>query len=78
VNSSDKHSSLLQYGIDYDRKYCLVQTPGSYSQPFILLLTYEWAHKARVLHYIMLETLASDKHSSLLGPFLTYEGNEEL
>jgi hypothetical protein len=26
----------------------------------------------------MLETLASDKYSSLLGPFLTYEENEEL
>jgi hypothetical protein len=31
-----------------------------------------------VLHYIRLETLASDKQSNLLGPFVSYEENEVL
>ncbi len=39
---------------------------------------YEWAKCARVLHYTVMESLARDKHSSLLGPLLSYEGNEVL
>jgi hypothetical protein len=31
---------------------------------------------ARVLHYIRLERHTSDKHSSLLDPFISYEENE--
>ncbi len=29
-----------------------------------------------MLHYFSIESLARDKHSSLLGPFLSYEANE--
>jgi hypothetical protein len=31
-----------------------------------------------VLHYTKLEKLARIKHSSLLGPFVSYKENEEL
>ncbi len=46
-----------------------------YLQHFILFVTQEWA---RLLHYTMLERLATEKHSGLLGPFLSYEENEVL
>jgi hypothetical protein len=41
---------------------------GSDSQNFIFL-TYKWIQLAGELHYTRLESLARDKHSSLLGPF---------
>ncbi len=44
---------------------------GLYSQHFIFLVTYKWAQYARVLHYIKLERVAMDKHSSLLDPFVS-------
>ncbi len=31
----------------------------------------------KVLHYTRLKSLARDKHSSLLGPFVSYEENKE-
>ncbi len=34
--------------------------------------------QASVLHYNRLERLASDKHSSLLGPFISYKESEVL
>jgi hypothetical protein len=43
-----------------------------YSQHLIFFLTEAWAQYSR------LERLAKDKHSSLLGPFVSYEENEEL
>ncbi len=36
-------------------------------------MTYEWAQLAKVLHYTLLEGLGSDKHSTFLGPFISYE-----
>jgi hypothetical protein len=36
------------------------------------------AQYAGVLHYTILERLARDKHSSLLGPFVSMEENEVL
>jgi len=36
-----------------------------------------WPNKL-VLYYNKLERVASDKHSSLLGPFVSYKGNEVL
>ncbi len=48
---------------------------GSYSQHFIFFVTCEWVQQARVLQYTRLERLARDKHSSLLGPFVSYEEN---
>ncbi len=37
---------------------------------------YDWAQKARVLSYAMLERLVRDKHSSLLGQFESFDENE--
>jgi hypothetical protein len=47
-----------------------------FSQRFIFFITYEWYQYARVLNYTKLERLASDKHFSLLGPFISYKENE--
>jgi hypothetical protein len=33
---------------------------------------------ARMLHYTRSEGLAREKHNSLMGPFVSYGGNEEL
>jgi hypothetical protein len=42
---------------------------------FIFLVTYKWAQQARVLYYTGLETLARKKLTSLLDPFISYEGS---
>jgi len=52
--------------------------PGPYSQHFILSLTYSLDQLARVLHYIWMERLARDKHSSLLDTHVSYKENEVL
>ncbi len=52
--------------------------PGAYSQHFIFFVTFEWAQSDRVLHGIWLWKLACDKHSSLLGKFVSYEENKVL
>jgi hypothetical protein len=44
----------------------------------MFFVTYEWSQRARVLHYILLEWLARDKHSCLSGQFVSYEENEAL
>jgi hypothetical protein len=44
----------------------------SYSQCFIFFVTYEFA-KRQVLDYTRLERLSTDKHSSLMGTFLSYK-----
>ncbi len=36
-------------------------------------VTYQWAQKARVLDYTSPESIVKAKHSSLLGPFTSYE-----
>jgi hypothetical protein len=46
---------------------------GPYSQHFTILVTYKWVQFAKVLHYNRMEKLARDKHSSLLGPFVSYK-----
>jgi hypothetical protein len=48
------------------------------SQHFIFFVTYEWAYLGRVLHYCRLESLNSNKHSSLLDPLVSCEENEVL
>ncbi len=58
VADNDKHSSLLQYRIDYGRKNVTVQ--GPYSQHYIFIVTYESAQLARVLHNTRLERLSND------------------
>jgi hypothetical protein len=55
-----------------------ISVKGPYSQLFLFCETYEWTQLARVLHYTGLARLASDKHSSLLGPFLSCKENELL
>jgi hypothetical protein len=47
---------------------------GQYSRHFTG--TYERAQYARVLHYTRLKVLVREKPSSLLAPFISYEGNE--
>ncbi len=60
--------------IKLQRKWSVVNThPGLHSQLFILFVTYEVFHKARVLHYSGLEMLVRDKHSVLLKLFLSYK-----
>jgi hypothetical protein len=39
----------------------------------MFFLTYEWAQKARTLHYTRIKRLPSDKHSSLFRTFIRYE-----
>ncbi len=51
------------------------KTQESYSQHLIFIVTYKRAKKVRVLNYTRLEKLASDKHSSLLGRFVSYKEN---
>ncbi len=51
---------------------------GMFSQHFILFATHKWAQYDRVLNYSRLGRLASVKHSSLLGPFVSCEENEVL
>ncbi len=46
-----------------------------YSQHSIFFVTYESAQYARLLHNSRLKRLTSDKHSNLLGQFLSYEEN---
>ncbi len=60
------------------RKCCECKPQGPYSQHFIFFVTYELAIITTVLHYTKLERLAMDKHSSLLGIFVSYEENEVL
>ncbi len=44
----------------------------------VIILADTYIIYVRVLHYTRLERLASDKHSSILGPFMSYEENEVL
>ncbi len=46
---------------------------GPYLQHSIFFITYDWARQGRVLHYTRL-----DKHSSLLGAFVSNEENKVL
>ncbi len=49
---------------------------GLYSQNFTIYITYKWVQQDKVLHYTRLESLASNKQSSLLGPSFNHEENE--
>ncbi len=44
----------------------------------IFFVTYKWAQKPRALHITKAERLATDKHSSVSGPFVSYDENEAL
>jgi hypothetical protein len=51
---------------------------GLYLLHFIFIVTYKQAQKARVLHFTWLESHATEKHSSLLYPLVSYKENEVL
>jgi hypothetical protein len=53
---------------------CSTNPPqGLYLQFFIFFVTFKWARQASVVHNTRLERLSVDKHSSLLGPFVSYK-----
>ncbi len=51
---------------------------GQYLQPYIFIVTYEWALQVEVLHYTRLEGLTRGKHSNLLSLFISYDENKVL
>jgi hypothetical protein len=51
----------------------MVTASGTIFTTLIFFVTLEWTQKARVLCYTTMESLVRDKHSSLLGPFISYE-----
>ncbi len=75
----DKHSSLLGPLLSYEGNEVLwIRSQKLYWYCTLIHSFYEWAKYAGVLHYTRMESLARDKHSSLSGPLLSYEGNEVL
>jgi hypothetical protein len=73
----DKLSSLLEEFVSYKENEVLWIWPlWPYTQHFISFVTYQWAQKATVVHYIRLENLYCDKNSSLLEEFVSYKENE--
>ncbi len=56
---------------DLDVQQTRPRNLGPFSHHFIFFTTYEWAQQARVLHNTLLERLANNKNSSLLGPFVS-------
>jgi hypothetical protein len=72
----DKNSSLLGKFMSYKENEVLwMWILETYSQHFIFFVAYKWAQQARVYNYTRLERLSSDKNSSLLGQFMSYEQN---
>ncbi len=63
----------------FPSKFCIVLQgfrsviQGTYSQHFIFFVTYKWVQFDKVLDYNRMKRLARDKHSSLLGPFVSYK-----
>jgi len=51
---------------------------GSYPQHVIFFVASKWAPQAKVLHYAKPERISRDKHSSLVGAFLSHVENEVL
>ncbi len=52
--------------------------PGTVFKTLYFFIAYEWAQKVTVLYCTRLERLANDKHSSLLGSFVSYKENNLL
>ncbi len=48
----------------------------SHLQKYIFSKLTKWAKLVRALNYTYLARLAKEKHSSLVGPFISYEENE--
>jgi hypothetical protein len=53
---------------NYRKMYC-----EFHPRVHIFLVTFEWAQEARMLQYTRFKRWAKDKHSSLLGPIVSYE-----
>ncbi len=68
--------AFYEYSEILDTKSFRTLDPWPYSQHIIFLLTYDYFQQARVLDYIRLEKFDSDQHSSLTGPFVTFEENK--
>ncbi len=72
------YSDIFPFSIIPWKSYLRQELQGPFSQNYIFFVTYEFAKKAGVLHYMKAEMLVSEKHTSLLGPFISYEENEVL
>ncbi len=75
----NKASSLLGQFLSYkENEVSWILPQGPYAQHFIFFVTYEYTQLRTVLHYTGLKRPSSDKHSSLLGEFLSYKETGEL
>ncbi len=70
--ASTKQSTLLGLLLSYEEIKVLYD-PWDCIHSASFSVTCEWSQKARVLHYARLERLARDKHSTLLGPLISFE-----
>ncbi len=62
-------------GLGIVLKFVFAKVLDVHSQHFIFFITYERSQYVSALYYTRLEMFAGDKHSSLLGPFISYEEN---
>ncbi len=53
----------------------MTEEQGPYSQHFIFFVTCDGPKKDRVSQKTTLERLAREKHSNVLGSFVSYKGN---
>jgi len=75
----DKHSNLLSPFVTYkDDELLLIQFHGLYSQYLIFFVTYKCAQEARAFVSGKLFQWSVMKHTSLLGPFISYKNDELL
>ncbi len=76
---SEKHSSLLGPFVSYEENEVLwIRTQRPYFQNFSFFVTEERSRWASEFHHTRAERLVSEKHSSLLSPFVSYKENEVL
>ncbi len=76
---TEKHTKLLGPFISNKENSVLrIWLLGLYLHHLIFFVTYEWAQQARVLQYTWPERVASEKHTKLLGPFISYKENRVL
>jgi hypothetical protein len=74
--ASNKHTSLLGLFISYKENEVLwIFSLGVYSQYFIFYITQEYSNEI-LLQYTKLESFARNKHTRLLGLFISYKENE--
>ncbi len=77
--AKDKCSNLFGRFVSYEEIEALWILPlGQYSLDFIFIIAYKCAKESRVLYNTILERLASDKNSNLLGQFTNHKEIEVL